>query len=100
MDIEPRRSGLGGAIGAMLVIALMCYLTYAALQGEHGLFRLFQIEAQEQRLKRVLAELQVESDALANKTQRLSAKGLDLDLLEERARAVLGFGRKDELLVR
>ena len=50
-ESEPRRGGFGGAVFAVIVIALMCYLTFAALQGEHGLFRLFQVEAQEKRLR-------------------------------------------------
>ena len=51
-ESEPRRGGFGGAVFAIVVIALMCYLTFAALQGEHGLFSLFQVEAQESRCGR------------------------------------------------
>src|SRR6185312_10330326 len=71
-DIEPRRSGLGGAIFAIIVIALLCYLTFAALQGEHGLFSLFQVEAQENRLRTELTELRAQREDISNKTRRLS----------------------------
>jgi cell division protein FtsB len=37
---------------------------------------------------------------IANKTLRLSAGSLDLDLLDEQARKVLGLGRPDELIIR
>ena len=83
-----------------MVIALMGYLTFAALQGEHGLFRLFQIEAQEKRLAAELATLRADAEAIANKTRRLSTETLDLDLLDEQARKVLGLGRPDEILIR
>jgi cell division protein FtsB len=96
---EARRHSLGGAVVAAGVIALMCYLTFAALQGEQGLFRLFQIEAEETRLRAELADLQAERAAMANKTERLSGR-LDLDLLDEQARKVLGLARPDELLIR
>jgi cell division protein FtsB len=82
------------------VIALTCYLTFAAVQGEFGLFRLFQVEGQEQALAEELAELSRERAALANLTGRLFGDHLDLDLLEERARQVLGLVHRDEIVIR
>ncbi len=99
-EIEPKRSGVVGAVFAIIVIALMCYLTFAALQGEHGLFSLFQIEAQETRLRTELAALQAERATITNKTFRLSTEHLDPDLLDEQARKVLGLGRPDEIIIR
>ncbi len=99
-DTEARRGGLGGVVFSIVVIALMGYLTFAALQGEHGLFRLFQIEVQEKRLQQQLDSLRVEREAIANKTERLSSDSLDVDLLDEQARKVLGLGRPDEILIR
>jgi cell division protein FtsB len=99
-DTEPRRGGLAGAVFAIVVIALMSYLTFAALQGEHGLFRLFQIEAQEKKLRAELAELRTARETIENKTERLSTDALDLDLLDEQARKTLGLGRPDEILIR
>ena len=97
---DARRGSIGGAVFAVIVIALTCYLTFAALQGEHGLFRLFQIEAEEARLSAELSALQTEREALAEKARRLSAEQLDLELLDEQARRVLGLGRADEILIR
>ena len=37
---------------------------------------------------------------MENKTARLSEDYLDLDLLDERVRAVLGYIRADEILIR
>jgi cell division protein FtsB len=99
-ESESRCGGLGGAVFAVVVIALMCYLTFAALQGEHGLFRLFQIEAQEAHLRAELTQLQAERATIANKTRRLSSEHLDLELLDEQARRVLGLGRPDEIIIR
>ena len=99
-DPEPRRTGVGGAVFAIAVIALIAYLALAAFQGEHGLFNLFRIEAQEARLRSELAALQAERAAILNETRRLSAESLDLDLLDEQARKVLGLGRPDEIIIR
>jgi cell division protein FtsB len=99
-ESEPRRGSFGGAVYSIVVIALMCYLTFAALQGEHGLFSLFQVQAQEGRLRAELTRLQAERAEVANRTQRLSSEHLDLDLLDEQARKVLGLGRPDEIIFR
>jgi cell division protein FtsB len=97
---EPRHLSAGRAVFAISMIALMSYLTFAALQGEYGLFRLFQIEAQEARLRAELATLRAERIEVANKTRRLSADYLDVELLDEQARKVLGLGRPDEIMIR
>ena len=99
-ESEPKRGGVAGAVFAVVTIALMGYLTFAALQGEHGLFRLFQIEAQEKRLRSELGALRADREAIANKAHRLSSDALDLDLLDEQARKTLGLGRADEILIR
>jgi cell division protein FtsB len=99
-DPGQRGIGYGAAVFSVAVIALTCYLTFAAVQGEFGLFRLFQVEGQEQALAEELAELSRERAALANLTGRLSGDGLDLDLLEERARRVLGLVHRDEIVIR
>lgn len=103
MHAEPesrRRSGLSGLIFAALALAVVGYLGAAGLQGEHGFFRLVQIEAEEARLRDDLAQLRVERAAVENKVRRLSTGSLDPDLLDERARSVLGLGREDEILIR
>jgi cell division protein FtsB len=96
---EPGRRRFRGALFATALIAMMSYLTFAALQGEHGLFKLFQIEAQETKLRTELAVLKTERAGIENKTRRLSTGTLDLDLLDEQARKVLSLARADEILI-
>lgn len=98
-DPEPRRGVFGGMF-VLVVVALMGYLSFAALQGEHGLLSLFKVEAQEAQLKDELADLQAQRAFISNRTERLSAERLDLDLLDEQARKVLGLGRTDEIMIR
>lgn len=91
---------LSSAILATAIIAIISYTSFAALQGEHGLFRLFQIKAQESRLTEDLEGVRQERLIMANKTRRLSTEQLDIDLLDEQSRRVLGLGRNDEILIR
>jgi cell division protein FtsB len=92
--------GYGAAMFSVAVIALMTYLTFAAVQGEFGLFRLIQVQGQEEQLTQLLDRLEAERAVIANRTRRLSADHLDLDLLDERARHVLGLVHPDEIVIR
>jgi len=86
----------------MLFIAafgLAAYFVFAAIQGDYGHFRRVQIEADENALKVQLARLNARRTTLENKTRRLSDNYLDLDLLDERARKVLGMARGDEIII-
>lgn len=93
----------GSAIGSVMLLitafGLTAYFVFAAVQGDFGHFRRVQIEADEQALKVQLAQLHADRATLQNKTRRLSDTYLDLDLLDERARKVLGMARGDEILI-
>lgn len=98
-EFEPRRRGLAGGVFAVVVIALTCYLTFAALQGEHGLFSLFRVQTEEADLQSELTVLKADRLTIENRATRLSTGSLDLDLLDEQARKVLGLARQDEVLI-
>ena len=49
---------------------------------------------------RTLAQLEAQIAEIENLTRRLSDDYLDLDLLDERARDVLGLLRADEIVIR
>lgn len=91
---------LFGMAFSILVIAAIGYFTYAAVQGDFGTFRRIQVEAQAQKLEAELALLRQERAVMENKTRRMSTEYLDLDLLDERSRKVLGLARGDEIIIR
>ena len=70
---------------------------FASVQGDFGLFRRVQIEAEAATLSVERDRLAAEVSALENKTHRLSDTYLDLDLLDTQARDVLGLIRSDEI---
>lgn len=88
------------AVFSLLVLSGIVNFGYHALQGDFGLFSLMRIEAEQQALTGELAALRGERAALENLALRLSENFLDLDLLDERARAVLGHMRTDEITPR
>ena len=79
---------------------LAMYFTFAAVQGAFGLFNRIQIEAEIIDLRDQRDALKTKLAELENRTRRLSDAYLDLDLLDERARAVLGLARPDEIIIR
>ncbi|SUZ30468.1 hypothetical protein ROE7235_00191 [Roseibaca ekhonensis] len=92
------------AIGALfffgMASVLALYFTFAAVQGSFGLFNRVQVQAENAELVVRRDRLETELAALQNKTARLSDDFLDLDLLDERARDVLGLARPDEVMIR
>lgn len=93
-----RTSGFVGYLVSLTVIALIAYFSYAAIQGPSGLVSLFKFEVEEARLQDELALLQQQRVAVKNRTHRMSDRFLDLDLLDEQARKVLGYARGDEII--
>jgi len=92
------------AIGAIVYFAgafcVAAYFVFAAVQGDYGVFRRAEIVVETRELDEELAELQIEVARMENLTRRLSDTYLDLDLLDERARDMLGMVRTDEIVVR
>jgi cell division protein FtsB len=74
--------------------------TYAAVQGEFGLLRRMQISAEAEALRAERDRLAAELAQVTNLTRRLSDGYLDLDLLDQQARDVLGLVRADEIVIR
>ncbi len=92
-----KRPALGVIAYFTLMFVLALYFTFASVQGDFGLFRRVQIEAEAATLRAEKARLTAEVAALENKTRRLSDDYLDLDLLDSQARDVLGLIRSDEI---
>jgi len=90
----------GVLIFLVLAFGLGVYFTFAAVQGDFGLFRRVELTAQAQTLQGELDRLNRQIAEMENLTKRLSDGYLDLDLLDQQARSILGLLRTDELVVR
>lgn len=94
------RPSFGTLIFFAAAFALSTYFTFAAVQGDYGLFRRVEIAAEAETLQQDLDRLNTEIAAMENLTRRLSDDYLDLDLLDQQARSVLGLLRADEIVIR
>ncbi len=92
------------AVGALLLMTVAvtvgAYFAFAAVQGDYGVFRQVQIRAEIRDLMAERDRLAADLAAMQNLTKRLSDDYLDLDLLDEQARDVLGYQRADEIVIR
>ena len=83
-----------------IAFALSLYFMFAAVQGDFGLFRRAEILAESTDLRQQLFAVNADVARMENLTRRLSDDYLDLDLLDERVRDVLGMVRTDEIVIR
>lgn len=100
MAVSKSRPAVGAALFYGAAFSLAVYFTFAAVQGDHGLFRRAEISVETSILKEELAAMQIEVARMDNLTKRLSDDYLDLDLLDQQARSVLGLIRADEMVIR
>ena len=100
MTHHEKRPTLGLGIYVTLCVLAGLYFAFASVQGNFGLLRRIQIDAEAELLEDQLSAVRTEVASYANKTRRLSDDYLDLDLLDEQARAVLGYVRSDEIVLR
>jgi cell division protein FtsB len=97
--VEQIRFRLKRALPGALILVTIVYFGYHTLEGDHGLFKLQEVEAQMAEVEARAVVLQAQKENLARKVSSLRKDNLDLDLLDERARAVLGFQEPGEIVI-
>lgn len=98
--IRSTREPLGYLLYVSGMVLAGLYFLFAAVQGDFGVFRRAAVEAEALELGLELAALSDEVAAMENLVRRLSDGFLDLDLLDQQAREVLGMVRVDEVVIR
>lgn len=87
------------AIGSLLGVLVLFYLGFHTVSGDRGIFALIKASHQLETLKGKLAEVSAKRQTLESKVALISNQSLDLDMLDERARVVLGYTGKDERVI-
>lgn len=100
MSLAGARPAIGGILYLILLATLGVYFTFAAVQGDYGVLRQVEIRAEVEVLRQDRDALAEDLMRMTNLTTRLSDHYLDLDLLDEQLRDVLGYVRADEIVIR
>ena len=100
MSAVHTQRGFGGLAYLVVACGLGLYFTFAAVQGDYGMFARVAINAEAATLTEERDRLAAELAEMQNLTRRLSDEFLDLDLLDQQTRDVLGYMRADEIAIR
>ena len=83
----------------MICIVLTGYFSYHLVMGKRGYFQLKALENQIELTQASFNEIKAEREAIEKKVVMMRPGSVDIDLLEERARHVLGFTKPDEYIL-
>jgi cell division protein FtsB len=75
------------------------YFAYHAVLGERGIFAYADLTEEVRDAQTRLAEARGQREALQSDVKRLQRESLDLNLLEERVRAVLNYVDDNDVLI-
>src|SRR5262249_49303909 len=79
--------------------ALVAYFGYHAVQGDRGLVAWWKLRYELEQVQAEHQDTSAQRDALEHRVSLLRPESLDPDMLEERARIMLGFVHPDDRIV-
>ena len=85
-------------IAPLFLVFVIFYLVFHAVSGERGVVALFKETRKLDQLQLELAGAKAQRELLEHKVHLLSDNSLDLDLLDEQSRRVLGLADKSEVI--
>lgn len=93
------KSRFQNILPAVLLLAGVAYFGYHLMNGNYGLMALGDLDKEYATLKVMADQAAEERHALEVKVAGLRPDNLDPDLLDERARKILGFSKRDEFII-
>lgn len=96
MKTSPKNKLISQMLTSGLSFALFAYFAFYLLHGDMGYFASRGIDRKLAETQEKYDKLVAERTALENRVKLLRPASLSLDMLDERARAVLGFAAPDE----
>ncbi|MDX1580869.1 MAG: septum formation initiator family protein [Alphaproteobacteria bacterium] len=82
-----------------VVMLMVVYFGYHAVQGELGLVSYLKLQQQITELEAEAAVVAEERGALEQRVALMRSGNIDPDLLDEQARKTLGYAREDEVVL-
>ena len=86
-------------VGPILGLLVLGYFLYHSFQGDRGLLAWVQLSQQVEQTTARRDTVAAERKRLETLVSLLQSEHIDADLLDERARLLVGLGRRDELVI-
>lgn len=101
MMVRARRQALTPArlVKPLLLVFAVFYLLFHSLHGERGLYALVKEQRRLSALQTELSEVKTEREATELRVSHLRDNNLDLDLLDEQMRRMLGVMKPGEVVM-
>lgn len=96
MILPKARMGFHNILPTLLFVVVLIYFSYHAISGERGLLALIQLSQKIDQARSELDIVHAERLKYERNVKLMRDDSLDLDLLDEQARRLLGYADKDE----
>lgn len=96
--IKNNKQSFTGYLGDLFLLLCLSYFVFHAFSDDNGFFALAKLSKSVEESQIKLDVLNAERLYYQHKTSMLSDESLDLDLLDEQARTLLGYAHKDEMI--
>ncbi len=96
MRVSSSRSNPFSSMATLAFVLLLAYFCYHAVSGDRGLLALMKLSNQVEQSRQELDNVNFERLKLEHRVSLLRDESLDLDLLDEQARKLLGYVGTDE----
>jgi len=98
--IRPSRSlRLRDALVPLVAAIAIAYFAYHAMHGRYGFINWLALQDRVETLKDELKDVKGDRERLERRVALLRPESLDPDLLDERARAALGYAGPNEIII-
>jgi cell division protein FtsB len=87
------------AVLPVFCVSLIGYFAYHLIQGDRGLIALSRLSKDIDKLETDVSVAKADRTEIEQRTKLLRSQSIDADMLDERARAELGFSRPDEVVI-
>lgn len=87
---------------SLFTICLICgvvYFVYHAFSGNRGIIAMIDFTYQLDQSKTELIDVRNQREALQHRVDMLRNESIDLDLLDEQARKMLGYAQENEVVI-
>lgn len=88
-----------GVLTSVILVALACYFTFHAIEGDHGLRSRVKIKQKLELLEQKHADLLIERKQIEHYINLMHADKLDPDMLDEQARKILNMAHPKDVVI-